>query len=107
MHVNTQRVLAGLALVLAGTAFARDVLIDVRSEQEFQGGHIAGAINLPHASIGQSIAKANVSKDDHVQLYCRSGQRSGLALETLKGMGFANAENYGSLEQAQKRLQKP
>jgi phage shock protein E len=102
-------ILAGLALTLtmAGSAWARDVLIDVRSEQEFQSGHIEGAINLPHGSIGQTIAAAKVSKDDHVQLYCRSGQRSGLALETLKGLGFSKAENYGSLEQAQKRLQQP
>lgn len=107
MHVNTKRVLAGLALLLAGAAFARDVLIDVRTEQEFQSGHIEGAINLPHSTIAQSIAKANVNKDDHVQLYCRSGNRSGIALETLKGLGFANAENYGSVAQAQKRLQKP
>jgi len=107
MHVNTKRALAGLALLLAGAAFARDVLIDVRTEQEFQSGHIEGAINLPHGTIAQSIALAHVNKDDHVQLYCRSGQRSGIALETLKGLGFGNAENYGSLAQAQKRLQKP
>jgi phage shock protein E len=107
MHVNIRRALASLALVLVGPALARDVLIDVRSEAEFQSGHIAGAINLPHGTIGQTIAGAQVSRDDHLILYCRSGRRSGLAMDTLKGLGFSKAENYGGLEQAQKRLQKP
>jgi phage shock protein E len=95
-----------LGLLLAFSALARDVVIDVRTAQEFQAGHIDGALNIPHTEIAQEIFKAKVNKDDHVILYCRSGRRSGLALDTLKGMGFANAENYGSLEQTQARLKK-
>ena len=105
MHAYGKRAVCALALLLAVSAFARDVLIDVRTEQEFQSGHLDGAINLPHSGIGQSIATAKVSKDDHLMLYCRSGQRSGVALDTLKALGFAKAENYGSQEQAKKRLQ--
>jgi phage shock protein E len=100
-------VLAVLGLLLAGSALAREVVIDVRTEQEFQAGHIEGALLIPHDQIAQKIGGAKINKDDHVVLYCRSGRRSGLALDTLKGMGFSNAENYGSLEQAQKRLKKP
>jgi phage shock protein E len=62
---------------------------------------------IPHDQIAQKIAGTKISKDDHVVLYCRSGRRSGMALDTLKSLGFSNVENYGSLEQAQKRLQKP
>jgi phage shock protein E len=106
--VFTKRMVAtGLGLLLAVSAFARDVVIDVRTPQEFQSGHIAGALNLPHDSIGQSIAKAKINKDDHVILYCRSGRRSGVALSALKDLGYSNIENYGGFEQAQKRLQKP
>jgi phage shock protein E len=94
-------------LLLAGAALAKEVVIDVRTPQEFQAGHVAGALNLTHETIAQTIASANVSKDDHVVLYCQSGRRSGIAMGTLKGMGFSNVENYGGLEQAQKRLQKP
>jgi phage shock protein E len=94
-------------MLLACTAFAKEVVIDVRTEQEFQAGHIQGALLIPHDQIAQKIANAKISKDDHVVLYCRSGRRSGMALDTLKGLGFSNVENYGSLEQAQKRLQKP
>ncbi len=95
------------ALLLACAANARDVVIDVRTAQEFQAGHVEGALNLPYDSIGQEVAKAKVNKDDHVILYCQSGRRSGVAMGTLKGLGFSNVENYGGLEQAQKRLQKP
>jgi phage shock protein E len=96
-----------IGLLLACSAFAKDVVIDVRTPEEFQSGHVQGALNLPHDSIAQDIAKTKVAKDDHVILYCRSGRRSEMAQGTLKGLGFSNVENYGSLEQAQKRLQKP
>ena len=97
---------AGLSLFVAFSALAKDVVIDVRTEQEFQGGHVEGAINIPHTAIGQDISKAQASKDDHVILYCQSGRRSGLALETLKSMGFSRAENYGGIEQAKLKLKK-
>jgi len=98
---------AAMGLLLAGAALAKEVVIDVRTPQEFQAGHVPGALLIPYEQIGQKIASANVAKDDHVVLYCRSGRRSGIAMSTLKSMGFSNVENYGSLEQAQKRLQKP
>jgi phage shock protein E len=107
MKTTRRMAVAAMALLLACAAFAKDVVIDVRTPQEFQGGHIEGALNLPHDSIAQDIAKAKVAKDDHVILYCRSGRRSELAMNTLKGLGFSNIENYGGFEQAQKRLQKP
>jgi phage shock protein E len=86
----------GLGLLLACAAlasfssFAKDVVIDVRTPQEFQSGHIEGALNLPHDTIAQTIPKAAVGKDDHVILYCRSGRRSDIAMGTLKGLGFSN-----------------
>jgi phage shock protein E len=96
-----------LGLLLVGGALAKEVVIDARTEQEFRAGHVEGALLIPHEQIAQKIGSLSVKKDDHVVLYCRSGRRSGLALETLKGMGFSHADNYGSLEQARKRLQKP
>ena len=106
MISKTRIVAACFGLLLACSAFAKDVVIDVRTAAEFQSGHVQGALNLPHDSISQDICKAKVAKDDHVILYCRSGRRSDIALGTLKGMGFSNVENYGGFEQAQKRLQK-
>jgi phage shock protein E len=92
--------------LLAFSAQAKDVIIDVRSPQEFATGHVDGAINIEHTAIAQEIAKAGVSKDDTVLLYCQSGRRSGRALETLKGLGFSKAENVGSIDQARKTLAK-
>ncbi|WP_199534782.1 rhodanese-like domain-containing protein [Rhodoferax lacus] len=100
-------ILAGLSMLLAGAAFARDVLIDVRTAQEFQSGHLQGAINMPHTSIGEEIANARVSKDDRLIVYCKSGRRATLASDTLKGLGYSNVENFGGLEEASKRLQLP
>ena len=106
--ISKRRMVAGcIGVLLACAALAKDVVIDVRTPQEFQGGHIDGALNLPHDSIAQDIAKAKVAKDDHVILYCKSGRRADIALGTLKGLGFSHVENYGGFEQAQKRLQKP
>ena len=95
-----------LSLLLACSAWAKDVVIDVRTPQEFQSGQVEGALNLPHDSIGHDIAGAKVAKDDHVILYCKSGRRADIALGTLKGMGYSNIENYGGFEEAQKRLKK-
>ena len=106
MISKTRIVAACFGLLLACSAFAKDVVIDVRTAEEFQSGHVQGALNLPHDSISQDIFKAKVAKDDHVILYCKSGRRSDMALGTLKGLGFSNVENYGGFEQAQKRLQK-
>ena len=106
--ISKRGIVAGcIGFFLACSALARDVVIDLRTPQEFQGGHVEGALNLPHDTIGQDIAKAKVAKDDHVILYCKSGRRADMAMGTLKGLGFSNIENYGGFEQAQKRLQKP
>jgi phage shock protein E len=105
--ISKRGMVAGcIGLLLACSAFAKDIVIDVRTPQEFQSGHVEGALNLPHDTIGQDITKTKVNKDDHVILYCKSGRRADLALGTLKGLGFSNIENYGGFEEAQKRLQK-
>jgi phage shock protein E len=107
MQAIKKIILTGLGLLLAGAALAKNVVIDVRTPQEFRAGNIEGSLNIPHDSISKDIFQAKVNKDDRVILYCRSGRRSGIAMDTLKSMGFSNVENYGSLEQAQKRLSKP
>ena len=103
--------IASIALALtvslgALSAQAKDVIIDVRTPQEFAAGHVEGAINIEHGNIAQQITKAGVTKDDTVLLYCQSGRRSGIALDTLKGLGFSKAENVGGIEQARKTLAK-
>jgi len=92
-----------LALATLG-ACAKDVIVDVSTPQEYATGHINGAINIEHTAIAQGLAKAGIGKDDKVVLYCQSGRRSGMALDTLKNLGFSKAENAGGIEQARKTL---
>jgi len=96
--------LMALALV-AGSVWAKTVVIDVRTPQEFAQDHIAGALNIDYTVIAQEISRASVSKEDTVILYCRSGNRSGIAQNTLKQLGYLRAENYGGIAQARQRLQ--
>lgn len=96
----TSLILATAAL----SAMAKDIIIDVRTPAEFAADHIAGAINIDHEVIARDIAQTGVGKDDRVILYCRSGRRSGLAMNTLKAMGYSRAENVGGIEQARKTL---
>lgn len=107
MNKTFRQPLAALVLgLLATAALAKEVLIDVRTPQEYAGGHIAGAINIDHSVIAQEIGKAKVAQDDTVILYCRSGRRSEIALDTLRKMGYRKAVNYGGIDDAAKRLQK-
>lgn len=101
MHKFIFSALLGLACT---GAFAKTVLIDVRTPEEFAAGHIDGALNIDYQVIGQRIGMAGVAKDDEVILYCRSGRRSGVALETLKGMGYQKLQNYGGMDDARKKI---
>jgi phage shock protein E len=94
-------------LVSSAASLAKDVIVDVRTPQEYATGHLDGAVNIEYGAIGQQISKAGISKEDKVILYCQTGRRSGVALNTLKGLGFSKAENAGGIEQARKLLQKP
>lgn len=96
-----------LSLFCTTGVFAKDVVIDVRTPQEYAAGHVDGAINIEYGAIAQQISKAGITKEDKVILYCQTGRRSGVALNTLKDLGFSKAENAGGIDQARKLLQKP
>lgn len=74
------------------------VLIDVRSAEEFDGGHLDGAVNIPHTEIVAGVAARGLSPDTAIVVYCRSGNRSGMAEAALKEAGFTAVRNGGSLE---------
>lgn len=65
-------------------------LVDVRTPEEFQEGHIEGAVNIDYK--GEEFLKqfSEFDKDEPVYLYCRSGNRSGKASELLSEAGFKN-----------------
>lgn len=66
------------------------VLIDVRSVQEFESGHIPGAINIPHGQIAVRLADLHAAPGDELVVYCESGRRAAIALESLRAAGFTN-----------------
>ncbi|MEM5506811.1 rhodanese-like domain-containing protein [Shewanella frigidimarina] len=73
-------------------------LIDVRTAEEFAAGHIDGAINIPFENIVSELAKRNITKDSEIVLYCRSGNRSGMAQESLVKQGYSNTYNAGGFD---------
>ncbi len=100
-----KRMLVALLLSFAATlSYAEpDYWIDVRTAEEYASAHAAAAINIPHDQIAQKIAAVTQNKEAEIWLYCRSGRRSGIALETLEGMGYTQVKNIGGLEDALKR----
>ena len=64
------------------------VILDVRSEDEYNQGHLIGAINISHKNIKASINQLEQYKDSKVVVYCRSGRRAGIAEEILSSNGF-------------------
>ncbi|WP_455159507.1 rhodanese-like domain-containing protein [Schaalia cardiffensis] len=79
-------------------------LIDVRTPEEFADGHLKGATNIDFNGPDFAEKISELDKDGEYTLYCRSGRRSGLALEAMKAAGFTKVTNAGGVEQASKTL---
>lgn len=69
------------------------VLLDVREADEFQSGHIPGAVNLPLSRIGQ----ASLEKNTPIFAYCLRGTRSKQAVSALVRMGYTQARSIGGI----------
>jgi rhodanese-related sulfurtransferase len=69
------------------------IILDVRTPQEYQEGHISNAINIPVQILGQQLDKLNKFKDKKILVYCRSGHRSAIASQILDRAGFKNVYN--------------
>ena len=67
------------------------VILDVRTNKEYEGGHIPGSIHVPLSDIGDKIKK--LKKDKELVVYCQSGNRSIWAIKRLMGMGYKNLFN--------------
>ena len=66
------------------------VLLDVRSEDEYNHGHVAGAINISHNAVEENLKQLAQYKNSTVVVYCRSGRRAGIAENILSENGFSN-----------------
>ena len=73
------------------------IILDVRTPEEFAGGHIPGAINIPNEAIGAAQIPELPDKDQLILVYCRSGNRSKQASEKLALLGYTNIVEFGGI----------
>ena len=84
----------------AGKMMALDdghVIVDVRRQDEYEAGHIPGAILIPNESIGTERPAALPDLDQIILIYCRSGNRSRQAAQKLFDMGYKNVYEFGGI----------
>ena len=80
------------------------IVIDVRSDAEVKTGIIQDAIHIEWTKIDKEITKIDITKDHAIYLYCRSGNRSGKAVDILKNIGYVNVINVGGIKDAAKKI---
>ena len=85
---------ATLKKIRTGKAY----LVDVRTPEEFNSGHLKFAKNINYNGSDFKAQIAKLDKSKPVYLYCRSGNRSGKAADTMAAMGFATFYNIGGIE---------
>lgn len=74
------------------------IVLDVREQNEYDSGHIPGAVLLPVGTIDEDTAAAVIpEKDSTVLVYCRSGNRSKTASSTLAELGYTNIYEFGGI----------
>lgn len=72
------------------------IVIDVRSDGEYRGGHIPGALHIPHMRLDPG--KLDIAGDTPIVVYCAAGGRSEYAKGVLKSAGFTNVRNFGGVD---------
>jgi rhodanese-related sulfurtransferase len=73
------------------------ILFDVRTQDEYDAGHIAGAVLLPYDSMTADSPGLPADKNTAIMVYCRSGGRSGVAASTLSELGYTRIYDLGGL----------
>ena len=73
------------------------IILDVRTQEEYDEGHIPGAIVISHEEIADKAADVLTDKDQLILVYCRSGRRSKIAAEALAELGYTNIKEFGGI----------
>ena len=73
------------------------IILDVRTQEEYDQGHIPGAIVISHEEIAEKAEEVLTDKDQLILVYCRSGRRSKLAAEVLVELGYTNIREFGGI----------
>ncbi len=78
------------------------VILDVRTDKEYEQGHIPGSVHVQLSEIGDKVKK--LKKDKELVVYCQNGSRSIWAIKRLMGMGYKNLYNLKGGYNAWKRI---
>lgn len=73
------------------------VILDVRTQEEYDQGHIPGAIVIPDTEIRARAEEVLTDKDQLILVYCRSGRRSKNAAQILVELGYTNIKEFGGI----------
>ena len=73
------------------------IIVDARTEEEFNEGHIEGAILIPEYEISERAEKELPNKEQLILVYCRSGRRSKIASQALADLGYTNVKEFGGI----------
>ena len=73
------------------------IILDTREQDEFNEGHIQGAILIPYTEIENRAEEMLPDKDAQILVYCRSGRRSKIASESLAKLGYTDVKEFGGI----------
>ena len=73
------------------------VILDARTQEEYDQGHIPGAIVISHEEIAEKAEEVMTDKEQLILVYCRSGRRSKIAAEALVELGYTNIKEFGGI----------
>ena len=73
------------------------IILDTRTQEEYDTGHIPGAMVLPHDEVLKKAETVLPDKSQLILVYCRSGRRSKLAAEDLVKLGYTNFREFGGI----------
>ena len=73
------------------------LILDVRTQEEYDEGHIPGAVLIPNTEIETRAEEELPDKDQRILVYCRSGRRSKLAAQILSDLGYTNVKEFGGI----------
>lgn len=72
-------------------------VVDVREPEEYDAGHIPGAVSLPLGNLSRKAAGVLPDKNTPILVCCETGERSARAASRLTGMGYADVSDFGGL----------
>ena len=100
MKILLLTILSALSLLASATPGDKQMIIDVRTIEEWNSGHLASAQHLELQLVAVGIEQLVPDKSQQLYLYCRSGNRSGQAKTLVEAMGYTNVVNAGGVADA-------